>query len=173
MNDDEANRMRVSAIVPARNEEVVIAACVESLVVQPDIGEVIVMNDQSTDRTAEIVRGLAQKYSEARLVEAGDLPAGWVGKNHAVSVGAGEAKGEWLLFTDADAVHEKGSAARALRTATENGAEMVSFSPEQLMETWYERALIPYVYCRLASHFPYAQVNDPGNPAAVANGQFL
>jgi len=173
MNDDEANRMRVSAFVPARNEEVVIAACVESLVVQPDIGEVIVMNDQSTDRTAEIVRGLAQKYSEARLVEAGDLPAGWVGKNHAVWVGAGEARGEWLLFTDADAVHEKDSAARALQIAAENGAEMVSFSPEQVMKTWYEKAVIPYVYCRLASRFSYATVNDPASSSAAANGQFL
>jgi hypothetical protein len=50
---------------------------------------------------------------------------------------------------------------------------MVSFSPEQVMETWYEKALIPYVYCRLASRFSYSQVNDPVNSAAAANGQFL
>jgi len=60
-----------------------------------------------------------------------------------------------------------------LEIAADHRAEMVSFSPEQAMETWYEKALIPYVYCRLASRFSYAQVNDPVNPAAAANGQFL
>lgn len=108
-----------------------------------------------------------------RLVEGGELPGGWVGKNHAVWRGAGEARGEWLLFTDADAVHEKDSAERALEIAREHGAEMVSFSPEQVMETRYEKSLIPYVYSRLASRFSYAQVSDPTNSAAAANGQFL
>jgi glycosyltransferase involved in cell wall biosynthesis len=173
MNDPNRRRSGVSAIVPARNEEAVIAACVESLVVQPTIAEVLVVNDQSTDRTAEIVRALIGRYAKVRLVEAGKLPAGWVGKNHAVWLGAKEATGEWLLFTDADAVHERDSATRALVVAAENSAAMVSFSPQQLMETWYEKALIPYVYCRLGSRFSYLEVNDPPNKAAAANGQFL
>jgi len=173
MNETNAKRTGVSAIVPARNEEAVITACVESLAVQPEIGEVVVVNDQSTDRTAEIVRELMGRHAKVRMLEAGELPTGWVGKNHAVWRAAGEAMGEWLLFTDADAVHEKDSAARALGIAADQRAEMVSFSPEQVMETWYEKALIPYVYCRLASQFSYAQVNDPVNQAAAANGQFL
>ena len=173
MSESGANAIRVSAIVPARNEEAVIAGCVESLAMQEVIGEVIVVDDQSTDRTAEIVQELTTRYTKVRLMSAGDLQKGWVGKNHAVWTGTGEARGEWLLFTDADAIHEKDSATRALKIAEENGAEMVSFSPEQVMETWYEKALIPYVYCRLASRFSYAQVNDPVTSTAAANGQFL
>jgi hypothetical protein len=107
------------------------------------------------------------------LMEVAELPQGWVGKNHAVWLGAREAKGEWLLFTDADAVHEKQAAAKALVIASERNAALVSFSPEQVVETWYEKALIPYTYCRLANKFSYEQVNDPEKTAAAANGQFL
>ena len=164
---------RVSAIVPARNEEEVIAACVESLAVQEGIEEILVIDDQSSDRTAEIVRLLAGKNSKVRLIEAGELPAGWVGKNHAVWTGALEARGEWLLFTDADAVHAEDSAAKAVAIAGENDATLVSFSPEQVMQTWYEKALIPYVFTRLNKRFRFADVNDPRNEAAAANGQFI
>ena len=163
----------ISVVVPARNEEQAIAGCVESLVQQEEIAEIVVVNDQSTDRTAEIVRGLATKYSRVKMIEVAELPAGWVGKNYAVWLGAREAKGEWLLFTDADAVHEKHAAARAVEVAREREAALVSFSPEQIMKTWYEKALIPYVYCRLARKFSYEQVNDPAKSAAAANGQFL
>jgi cellulose synthase/poly-beta-1,6-N-acetylglucosamine synthase-like glycosyltransferase len=163
----------VSAIVPARNEEAVIAACVQSLVGQEEIGEVIVVDDQSKDKTGDIVRELMKKHQKVRLIEAGELPAGWVGKNHAAWRGAGKAREPWLLFPDADAVLEKDSAARALAIAAENGAMMVSFSPEQVMEKWYEKALIPYVYCRLAARFSYAEVNNPSTTVAAANGQFL
>ena len=163
----------LSAIVPARNEEAVIGACVESLARQAEIGEILVVNDQSTDKTALIVREWLERLPQLRLLETKELPAGWVGKNNAVWLGAQEAKGKWLLFTDADAVHSVDSAARALAIAAKENAALVSFSPEQVMETWYEKSLIPYVYCRLASRFSYAEVSDPGKVAAAANGQFL
>jgi glycosyltransferase involved in cell wall biosynthesis len=163
----------VSAIVPARNEEAVIAACVESLLLQPEITEVLVVNDQSTDKTAEIVRGLIIGNPRLRLLETQDLPPGWVGKNYAVAIGARQATGAWLLFTDADAVHEAGAAARALQLAQAQNADLVSFSPEQITKKWYEKSLIPFVYCRLARQYSFAAVNDPGSPAAAANGQFL
>jgi len=107
----------ISAIVPARNEEENIARAVESLAAQQPIREIIVVNDQSTDRTAEILSGLVARIPHLRVLEAGELPPGWVGKNRAASLGAAEARGEWLLFTDADAVHLPGSARRALQTA--------------------------------------------------------
>ena len=163
----------ITAIVPARNEEAVIAACIESLVLQREIPEIIVVNDQSTDKTAEIVRSLITKIPHLRLLETQEVPAGWVGKNNAVFLGAKEAKSPWLLFTDADAELQPGAAARALQIAQEKSAALISFSPEQVTQSWYEKALIPFVYSRLAKHFSYDAVNDPSSPAAAANGQFL
>jgi len=173
MHHSTTKRECVSAIVPARNEEGVIAACVRSLALQVEIVEVLVVDDQSADRTAEIVRGLTAELPKVRLLEAAELPPGWVGKNNAVWVGAKEARGEWLLFTDADAVHEMDSAAKALEIAEQQNAAMVSFSPEQVMETWYEKALLPYIYTRLGNHYRFDEINDPDSPAAAANGQFV
>ena len=163
----------ISAIVPARNEEAVIATCVESLAQQPEIAEILVVDDQSTDKTAEIVRGLIAKIPRLRLLETHGVPAGWVGKNNAVSLGAKEASSPWLLFTDADAELLPGAAACALQIAQEKSAAVISFSPEQITRSWYEKALIPFVYSRLAKHFSYDAVNNPASPAAAANGQFL
>jgi hypothetical protein len=89
----------------------------------------------------------------------------WEGAKHATS--------RWLLFTDADAELKDGATARALRIAGETSAALVSFSPEQVTEAWYEKALIPFVYCRLAKYFSYDEVNDAKSEAAAANGQFL
>jgi glycosyltransferase involved in cell wall biosynthesis len=165
--------MSVSAIIPARNEGASIARAVESVAAQPEIGELIVVNDQSTDRTGEILTGLAARIPKLRVLETGSLPAGWTGKNYALSIGAAAARGDWLLFTDADTFHLPGSTAHALADANEHNAALVSYSPEQEMETFWERALIPYVYCRLAQKYSYASVNDPNLPDAAANGQFL
>jgi glycosyltransferase involved in cell wall biosynthesis len=163
----------ITAIVPARNEEAVIAACIESLAHQPEIAEILVVNDQSTDKTAEIVSNLMAKIPRLRLLETQEVPGGWVGKNHAVFLGAKEAASPWLLFTDADAELQPRAAAHALQIAQETGAALISFSPEQITESWYEKALIPFVYSRLAKHFSYQDVNNPASPAAAANGQFL
>jgi glycosyltransferase involved in cell wall biosynthesis len=163
----------VSAIVPARNEEDCIAAAIESLAEQPEIGEIIAVNDQSTDRTDEILAGLAARIPRLRVLQAPDLPEGWVGKNHALRAGAAEAQGEWLLFTDADAVHLPGSTAKALEVANATGSALVSFSPAQETEHWYERALIPFVFSRLSEKFRYSRINDPESPAAAANGQYV
>jgi glycosyltransferase involved in cell wall biosynthesis len=163
----------VSAIVPARDEEENIARSVESLAAQKELCEIIVVNDQSTDRTAEILRKLASRFPQLKTIEIDSLPEGWVGKNNALWRGAEQARGEWLLFTDADAVHLPGSTGKALECAVESGAEMVSFSPEQETKKWWERALIPFVFARLAERFRYRQINDPQSPAAAANGQYI
>src|SRR5579859_4755622 len=131
----------ISAIVPARNEEATIAAAVDSLAEQPEILEIIVINDQSTDGTAAILQQLSSRLSQLRILETQSLPPGWVGKNYAVSLGAAQAAGDWLLFTDADGVHLPGAAAQALRDAAESGASLVSYSPEQETRTWWEKAL--------------------------------
>jgi Glycosyl transferase family 2 len=164
---------RVSAIVPARNEQAAIAGCVVSLAAQPEISEILVVNDESTDGTAGVLARLAGKVPSLRVVDAGPLPPGWVGKNHAAWQGAQRARGTWLLFTDADAQHLAGSTGRALAQAEATGAGLLSYSPAQEMHRWWERAMIPFVYCRLAQLYSYAAVNDPQSAAAAANGQYL
>jgi glycosyltransferase involved in cell wall biosynthesis len=159
--------------VPVRNEEATIAAAVESLAAQPEIKEIIVINDQSTDGTGTALEQLSSRHDQMRVLETTELPTGWVGKNYALSLGAAQATGDWLLFTDADGVHLPGSTARALADAAETGAGLVSYSPEQETLTWWEKALIPFVYTRLGHKFSYAEVNHPGSFAAAANGQYL
>jgi len=163
----------VSAIVPARNEERSIGHVVASLAEQPEIREIIVVNDQSSDATGEILRRMATEQPKLRVVDAGPLPPGWVGKNHAAWLGAEKAACDWLVFTDADAVHLPGSTARALADAESSGAALVSYSPGQEMHTWWERAVIPFVFCRLSQLYSFAAVNDPESSAAAANGQYL
>jgi len=163
----------VSAIIPARNEEATIVAAVESLVAQPEIKEIIVINDQSNDGTAARLQQLASQYMQVRVLETTELPGGWVGKNYAVSLGAAQATGDWLLFTDADGVHLPGSTARALADAAATGAGLLSYSPEQETRSFWEKALIPFVYTRLGRRYSYAAVNHPDSPLAAANGQYL
>lgn len=163
----------VTAIVPARNEEAVIAACIESLARQREIAQILVVNDQSSDATADVVRDCMKEIPHLRLIETSNLPDGWVGKNHALWVGVQQAATPWLLFTDADAQHAPNSVARALQIASEQRAALVSFSPEQISRNWYEKALIPFIYLRLAKKFSFDRVNDPASPIAAANGQFL
>lgn len=163
----------ISAIVPARNEEDVIATCIAALALQPEITEILVVNDHSTDRTGEIVRSLMPAIPNLRLLDAPTVPDGWVGKNNAVWHGASRAKHSWLLFTDADAQLEPGATAQALQIFQDSGPALISFSPQQILSTWYEKSLIPFVYCRLARRFSFEKVNDPRSPDAAANGQFL
>src|ERR1700730_2322876 len=96
--DIVTGRLTVSVIVPARNEETCLGACLESLVAQTGVPfEIIVVDDHSTDRTREI----AQSFPGVRVIEAGPLPEGWIGKNNAVTAGAREARGRGLFFLGA------------------------------------------------------------------------
>ena len=165
-----AQRPTVSVIVPARNEEGSLGACLESVAAQTGVAfEVIVVDDHSTDRTREI----ASSFPAVRVIEAGALPPGWTGKNNAVAAGAREARGEWLLFTDADTVHLPGSLAGALAEARKNGADLLSYSPEQIVRTFWEKAVMPVIFAELASRYRPRDVSDPNSPTAAANGQYI
>ncbi len=163
-------RPQVSVIVPARNEEACLADCLQSLVAQTGVDfELIVVDDHSTDRTREI----AESFPGVRVIEAGPLPSGWTGKNNAVSTGARQARGQWFLFTDADTVHLPGSLAAAVKEARENGAELLSYSPEQIAVTFWEMATLPVVFAELARQYSPSKVSDPASPIAAANGQYI
>src|ERR1700685_503815 len=112
-NETVFGRPTVSVIVPARNEEACLGTCLASLTSQFGVSfEIIVVDDHSTDRTGEIAKSFSSRL--VPLIDAGLLPAGWTGKNHAVTAGCKTARGEWLLFTDADTIHLPGSLARSL-----------------------------------------------------------
>ncbi len=163
-------RPSVSVIVPARNEEASLPACLESLVAQQGITfEIIVVDDGSTDRT----RVIAKSFPEVRVIEPGPLPPGWTGKNNAVTAGVREARGEWLLFTDADTVHKPGSLARALAEARQHGADLLSYSPEQEVHGFWEKAVMPVIFAELARAYRPSEVSDSRSPSAAANGQYL
>ena len=164
---------RVSVMVPARDEEANIGGCVRSLLAQGERIEIIVADDGSQDRTAEIARGLAAEFPQVRLVAVPPLPEGWLGKTHALAVAVEHSRGKWLLFTDADTRHEPGKLAAVVERAERGALDLVSFSPRQEVRAWWEKAVIPFVYQQLARLYPYPQVNDPSDPKAAANGQYI
>ena len=167
---NESAALEVSVIIPARNEEAALAACLGSLASQQGTDfEIMVVDDASTDRTAEIARS----FADVRLIAAPALPEGWSGKSHACWVGAGQARGRWLLFTDADTVHLPGSLARALAEARQHSADLLSYSPAQETHSFWERAVLPVIFAELASTYRPAEVSDPASPMAAANGQYL
>jgi len=161
---------QVSVIIPARNEEASLGTCLESIASQTGVPfEIIVVNDHSSDRTAEI----AASFANVRVIDAGPLPAQWTGKNNAVTAGAHVARGHWLLFTDADTVHQPGSLALAFTEAEEHHADLLSYSPEQIAITFWEMAVLPVVFAELARQYPPSKVSDPNSPEAAANGQYI
>jgi glycosyltransferase involved in cell wall biosynthesis len=168
--------LELTVIVPARDEEESLGACLESLVAQSDevfkLGrdwELIVVDDHSSDRTAEIARG----FAGVTLIEAGTLELGWTGKTNAIWTAARKARGRWLLFTDADTVHEPGDLHRAMHEAMRHQVGMLSYSPRQIVNGLWQRALMPLVFCELALAYPPVKVSDPNERIAAANGQFL
>lgn len=165
-----ASRPEVSIIVPARNEEQCLGDCLASLVAQDGASfEIIVVDDHSTDRTSEI----AANFAGVRMISSGPLPEGWTGKNNAVIAGEGKARGEWLLFTDADTVHLPGSLARALEEAKREGADLLSYSPEQVVVTLPEKIVMPIVFAELAAQYPPEKVRPRDSATIAANGQYL
>jgi glycosyltransferase involved in cell wall biosynthesis len=168
--------IELTVIVPARNEEDCLGACLQSLVSQSEeiftLGrdwELVVVDDHSTDRTAEIARG----FAGVTVMQAGKLERGWTGKANAVWTAARRARGRWLLFTDADTLHEPGDLRRGIHEAERHKAGMLSYSPRQIVGGLAQRTLMPLVFSELALAYPPAKVSDPAQRIAAANGQFL
>ncbi len=161
---------RVSVIVPARNEEASLGACLRSLTAQSGVElEIIVVDDQSTDST----RKVAETFAGVKVISTGELPPGWSGKCNAVCAGAKLAQGDWLLFTDADTIHLPGSLARSLEEARRESAALLSYSPEQEVRGLLQWAVMPAIFAELAAKYPPRQVSDPASLVAAANGQYL
>jgi chlorobactene glucosyltransferase len=161
----------VSVLVAARNEERTIARCLDSLLAQryPRF-EVIVADDRSEDSTPELLR---TRYPSVRTVRIDSLPGGCAGKSHALSVAAREARGDWLLFTDADTVHSPLSIQVPLSWAVRNGVGALSLLPAPACVGFWEKSVQPIVGIMLFMLFPLPRINRDRGRMAFANGQYL
>jgi len=185
---------RITAIVPARDEEASIEACVRSLARQAEIAEIFVVDDHSADRTAEIVRGLMAEFKNLRLLEATEIPAGWLGKNHALWEGAKRAASRvsnlaelgrssaaplledrasrWLLFTDADVHFRPDVLPRALAYAEAESADHLVLLPRMIMHSPGEKMMIAFFQTLFVfGHRPW-KVADPKTKDHMGVGAF-
>jgi glycosyltransferase involved in cell wall biosynthesis len=168
--------MRLSVIVPARNEADVLRPCLESLLAQSEADfalaedwELLLVDDGSTDGT----RSIALDLAPVTVLDPEPLKPGWTGKANAVWTAARKARGEWLLFTDADTIHAAGNLQRAIHEAQHAQVVMLSYSPRQVVSGFWQRALMPLIFSELALTYPPDKVSDPSSRVAAANGQFL
>ncbi len=163
------SRPRFSVLIPARNEEANIAAAVRSVLENENADlEVIVLDDASTDRTAEIVRDLAASDARVRLETALPLPAGWCGKQHACHLLAQLARHPLLVFIDADVRLTPDALARMSVFMEQSGAALASGVPLQEMRTFSERLLIPLIHFVMLGFLPIKRMRATSDPACCA-----
>ena len=166
----------VAVIVPARNEESNISRCVDAIQRQDyPTGRLIaiVVDDGSRDQTASLVAQMASGDARVRLVDAGSLPPGWLGKPYACWRGASVADADWLCFIDADTTAEPPLIRTAIHAARARRLDLLSLQPFQELVTAWERLILPAGFFLIAFTQDLRETNDPHSPKAAANGQFL
>ena len=149
------NYPKVSVLIPARNEEDSIEKCVCSLLEQdyPDF-EVIVFNDNSSDKTGIILENIKKKYEDIIIIDGGEKPIDWSGKHWACHQLAGLAKGEYYLFTDADTYHKKKSLMKAVNCIKYKNLDLLTVIPKQLVKSWSEQLIVPIMSWSILSFLP-------------------
>ena len=165
----------VSILVPARNEELSIEKCVLSLLAQdyPDF-EVLVLDDQSTDQTRNILSKLAKSNTSLKILHGSDLNGTQLGKHWACTQLAQQAQGEILVFTDADTIHKPQTLIKIITVMLGESADMATGYPRQIVCTWGERLLVPFFSWAMYTFNPLILAYRLQNPAlASAVGQLL
>ena len=164
----------VSVCVPARNEERDIETCLVSLLQQdyPEF-EVIVVDDNSTDGTPEILRSLQEKFSELVILKGAPLPEGWYGKPFALHQASRTARGELLLFTDADPVFEPYALTSAVHQMNSRNLDLLTLLPATHFGSFWEKTVQPLFFVMIAGLTRFSKVNNPKDPAAMGIGAFL
>lgn len=168
------NAPLISVCVPARNEERNIRACVEATLAQdyPNL-EVIVLDDRSTDATAEILHELSIQNDRLKVIPGTDLPKDWAGKPHALYQASAAAQGDWLCFVDADTFLSPNTLSACYAKAIETRADMFTIMTFQILGSFWEKVVMPIVMTALSVGFSLRKVNDPNSKDAIANGQFI
>jgi glycosyltransferase involved in cell wall biosynthesis len=170
---EPANWPKVSLIAPARNEERNIEEAMRSLLAldYPNL-QMTIVNDRSTDRTGEILQRLAREHARLNVVEITELPAGWLGKNHALHVGAHMSDGEWLLFTDADIIFSPTVLKQALSYSTQHQLQHLSAFPDLRMPSKFLTAVVVTFAKMLILFIRPWQVRNPRRTAYMGVGAF-
>lgn len=165
----------VSILIPARNEAGVIGQTVTSLLDQTYRNlEILILDDQSTDGTAAIAQAAAEGNSSVRVLPGEPLPSGWLGKNWACQQLAAAARGEFLVFTDADVQWQPDAVATLVADLSWMDADLLTVWPTQHTVTWSERLVVPLMALAILSYLPIIAVHYLPWPAfAAANGQCL
>jgi len=165
----------VSVLIPARNEEENIENCLRSLRMQDYANfEIIVLDDNSEDRTAELVERMAAKDDRIRLIKGQPLAQGWAGKPFACYQLAEKAKGSWLLFIDADTTHAPHMLRSTMAIALELKPSMLSGFPRQMAESLSEKIAMPVLYLVIMSLMPLWWVHrSKGHKPSLTIGQFI
>lgn len=167
----------VSVIVPARNEAENISGLTATLLSSEYRSfEVILVDDRSTDGTTEIAHRLAANHPDLiRVIEGKPLPAGWVGKCWACWQGYEAAKGDVLVFADADTRHHPRLLSHAVSALRTQNADLVTAFPRQLMFSFWERVVQPQVFVAIMMRYSdFQRINRTRNARdVIANGQFM
>jgi chlorobactene glucosyltransferase len=164
----------VSIVVPARNEERSIRQAVASFCAQnyPHF-EVLVVDDRSTDATPKILAELQTRFSNLKVIDGRDPPEGWLGKPHALEIGRKEAKGQWLLFVDADVVYGPDLLRRAIDYVVREEADMLFLAPNFTTKSVMEAVLMSNIYFIAAAAFPaYLATHSKSKRFAGGGGVF-
>jgi chlorobactene glucosyltransferase len=170
-----AGQPLVSILIPARDEAAVIGHTVRSLLTQSYQNfELIVLDDHSADGTVDEVRRAAQNSPRLRIVTGKPLPSGWLGKNWACHQLAQEARGDWLIFTDADVRWAPHALSALVAEMTQTTADLLTVWPTQHSQTWAERLTVPLMALVVLGYLPLPFVHHTPWPVfAAANGQCL
>ena len=165
---------KVSILIPARNEEATLPLTLPRILAQPEVYEVLVLDDDSQDRTAEVLALFAAQSPALRVLKGKPLPAGWSGKNWACEQLAEAASGTMLIFTDADVLWEKGTLGALLSFQQAQKAAFVSVWPRQITHTLAERLVVPLIDMILLGSLPYLGVKYlPFGAFSAGNGQLM
>ncbi len=176
INDDESPLPRISVIIPAHNEELLLAEALHSILASdyPQL-EIIVVADRCTDRTVEIARGIADQDDRLQVFELDECPEGWSGKCHTCWHGYQKATGDYLLFTDADTLFAPTLISKSLTYMHGRSLDFLSLLGQLRFEHPFERTAQPIAAMALMRMYPLTKANreETKDRRPFANGQFM
>lgn len=169
----ESTQPFVSIIIPALNEEENIRAALLSLLnLEYEFFEIIVLNDRSTDSTGAILDEMSEHHSRLKVIHIKELPEGWLGKNHALFCGAQEAKGDYLLFSDADVVMEPSTLKRAIGYAREHSLDHLTLFFKAILPSSLLQMVVIELGVGLVSYLRPWKAKDPSSQSFIGVGAF-